>query len=65
MRVLSFSIDAAKNSRKRREARSLASAIITGTTSELCSVDVVTGATVLTAAGTLRRSSLTATRHYK
>jgi hypothetical protein len=60
MCVLSFSIDAAKNSRKRRDARSPASAIIAGTTSELRSVDTVTGAAVSTTAGTLRRSALTA-----
>jgi hypothetical protein len=42
-----------------RAARSPASAIIAGTTSELSIVDVVTGATVSTTAGTLRRSALT------
>ena len=59
--VLSFSIDAAKKSRKRRDVRSPALAIIDGTASELRSVDVVTGTTVSTTAGTLRRSALTAT----
>jgi hypothetical protein len=61
MRVLSLLIDAAKNSRKRRTARSPASAIITGTTTELCSAGDVTGATVSTTAGRLRGSSLTPT----
>jgi hypothetical protein len=61
MRVLSFSIEAAKKSRNRRDARSPASAIIAGTASEIFSVDVVTGVAVLTTAGRLRRSALTAT----
>jgi hypothetical protein len=47
--------------RNRRAARSPASAIIAGTTSELSSVDVVIGATVSTTAGTLRGSALTST----
>jgi hypothetical protein len=55
MRVLSFSIEAAKKSRKRQAARSPASAIIAGTTSELWSVDVATAVAVPTAAG--RRAS--------
>jgi hypothetical protein len=61
MRVLSFSVEAAKKSRKRRAARSLASAIIAGATSELRSVDIVTGVAASTTAGTSRRSTLTAT----
>jgi hypothetical protein len=61
MRVLSFSIEAAKKSRKRRDAQSPASAIIAGTASVLCNVGVVTGAAVWTTAGRLRRSPLTAT----
>ena len=61
MRVLSFSIEAAKKSRKRRDARSPASAIFAGTANELCSVDVVTGAAVSTMAARSRRSALTAT----
>src|ERR1700737_844231 len=58
MRVLSFSIEAAKKSRKRRAARSPASAIIAGTASELCSVGVVTRVAVSTTASTcaVRRS---------
>jgi hypothetical protein len=60
MRVLSFSIEAAKKSRKRRAARSPASAIIAGTTSELDSVDVVTAVTTSTTIGKSRRSALIA-----
>jgi hypothetical protein len=62
MRVLSFSIEAAKKSRNRRDARSPAFATIDGTASELCSIgDVVTSAAVSTTAGTVFRSPLTAT----
>lgn len=61
--VLSFSIDAAKKSRKRRDVRSPALAIIDGTASELRSVDVVTGTTVSTTAGTLRCSALISTSY--
>jgi hypothetical protein len=58
---LSFSIEAAKKSRKRRAARSPASAIIAGTIKELRSVDAVTAAPCSTTAGRSRRSALTAT----
>jgi hypothetical protein len=57
---LSFSIEAAKKSTKRRAARSPASAIIAGTIKELRSVDAVT-APCSTTAGRSRRSALTAT----
>jgi hypothetical protein len=60
MRVLSFAIEAAKKSRKRRDARSPALAIIAGTTSELSIVDDLTGGAT---AGRLRSSALTSTPH--
>jgi hypothetical protein len=50
-----------EKSRKRRDARSPASAIIAGTASEIFSVDVATGVAVSTTAGRLPRSSLTPT----
>jgi len=55
--VLEF-VEAAKKSRKRRAARSPASAIIAGTASALRSVAVVRGAVVSATAGTLRLSPL-------
>jgi hypothetical protein len=59
--VLSFSIEAAKNSKNRRDARAPASAIIAGTTKELETVGAVTGAPCFTTAGTLDLSALIAT----
>jgi hypothetical protein len=52
---------AAKNSMNLRAACSPASAIAAGTASVLRNVDLLTGAAVLTTAGRLRRSALTAT----
>jgi hypothetical protein len=51
MRVLSFSIEAAKKSRKRREARAPAFATIIGTGSELESVGAAPAAPCFTTAG--------------